>query len=308
MSNQTSAAAKDEQPPFESADAGALLRGSDALAPREAGQVLARAQGRVVVWVGERGTGKTTLNCELYERQRRPKSDSRFAGSQTLLAFEQRAHSSRAASGRTVPETQRTEQDLERRDLLHLALGRDKASIVHLFLSDLPGEVFTQLRDNTISVDDVPLLGRADKLALIADGRRLADVQARPLVVSGLRQLLARLCQGGLPHPATELALIVTMWDLVCGDAAAEGYWRAREADLHENVRAVDPGAPLLKVAARARSDWRQDDGMTHLRSWLLEAGSAVPDPALSVPDWPESAPPLLRQPKWVSHESRAPR
>src|SRR4051812_2781381 len=123
MSEQSDATSTEpdvESPPFESVARSNLLVGPDALDTNEAGRLLAQDPGRVVVWAGERASGKTTLSCELYERQRRPEARLQFAGSETLLALEQRVHPSRAASGRRVQETRRTERDPDGRELLHL--------------------------------------------------------------------------------------------------------------------------------------------------------------------------------------------
>ena len=220
---------QDQNPaPFEEVDSAALLPGPDALDPREAGRLLARRAGRVIVWAGERASGKTTLTCELYERQRRPGNELRFAGSETLLALERLAHPARASSGRRVRETRRTESDPEGREILHLALAPRSGEPVDLLLSDIPGEVFRQLRDNEITPAELPVLKRADKLALLADGARIVDSDARANVASGVRQLLRAIGANGALDPRTELALVVTMWDRVAGDRQAEDYWTSR--------------------------------------------------------------------------------
>ncbi len=77
---------------METAPAGTPLRGATLLTAEEASALLARGQGRVVVWMGERGAGKTAITARLYERQRLPDQDVQFAGSSTLLAFEALAY------------------------------------------------------------------------------------------------------------------------------------------------------------------------------------------------------------------------
>jgi len=58
-----------------------LLRGPDPLTAEEASALLAKGPGRVVVWAGERGSGKTTLTAELYERHRLGTAATNFVGS-----------------------------------------------------------------------------------------------------------------------------------------------------------------------------------------------------------------------------------
>lgn len=287
-----------EPPPFDDGNVGSLLVGPDALDVDEASAILAKAPGRVVVWAGERASGKTTLTCELYERQRRPGSPVSFAGSQTLLALEQRAHPSRAASGRRVRETRRTERDPEGRELLHLGLVDGHGTLVNLLIADLPGEVFRDLRDNVSEPDELPLLARADKLALLADGRRLADPLKRAQVVSGIRQLLHRLTSRDLPDQRTELALVVTKWDQVVDDSAARDYWLPREVQLTDEIRSIDAVAPILHVAARPLQGWQHDDGVDSLRDWVMDAPRVSADPSTLNYIWPTTAPPRLKKPK----------
>lgn len=286
------------KPPFGEAAVGPALVGADALDAVEATRLLAQQSGRVVVWAGERESGKTTLSAELYERQRRPGVAYYFAGSETLLAFEQRAHPARAASGRRVRETRRTERDPEGRELLHLALAEAGVPPINLLFADLPGEVFRDIRDNVTHPDEIPLLRRADKLAFVADGFRISDPKRRSLVVSGIRQIIDRLRAARLPHPETQLALVITMWDRVSGDEEAETYWTARERELLEEVRLLDPEAPLIRVAARAPLDWGHDDNMDALRAWILAPPRRGRAPKLRAVPAPPGALPKLVRPK----------
>lgn len=287
-----------DAPPFEEADSSLLLSSADALDSEEASRLLAADRGNVVVWAGERSSGKTTLTCEIYERQRKPKAPVTFAGSQTLLALEQVTHPARAASGRRIKETRRTERDPEGREILHLALIPPGEQLINLLIGDLPGEVFRELRDNVGDVEDLPLLERADKLALVADGARLRDQTTRAAVTSGVRQLLTRLRAAGLPHPRTELALVVTMWDQVADDATVKAYWEPREKSLLELIRSVDLDAPLFRVAARAPADWNGQSDMDALRDWLLAKPRPATDPQLRTFSWPSWLVPRLRRPK----------
>ena len=280
--------------PFEEVDSATLLPGPDALDPLEAGHLLARRPGRVIVWAGERESGKTTLSCELYERQRKPGNHLRFAGSETLLALERLAHPSRASSGRRVRETRRTERDPDGRELLHLALAPPSAQPVDLLLADLPGEMFRQLRDHEITTAELPVLARADKLALLADGARLVDPNTRANVASGIRQLLQAIHANGALDPRTELALVVTMWDRIAGHQETEEYWVAREQQLTAELRSIDPQAPVFRVAARAPADWPHPDGMRALTDWLMHPVRVTMDPPVADGVIPGG----LRQPK----------
>jgi hypothetical protein len=243
------------------------LFGPELLSPEEASRLLARGPGRLVVFMGERGSRKTSLCLELYERQRHGGGDAMFAGSWTLLAFEQLAQH-RRLTGAPLPAP-RDELDPQGREILHLALSAGEAPL-HLLLANLPGEVFRRLADNQISAADVPWLRRADKLVLVVDGERLCDAAGRSAALTRVRQLLERLRSGELPHPGARLALLVTKWDLVRADRDAVAYWEPREEELMVDLRALDEQATALRATATA-ANGRGGDGLASLRAWLLE-------------------------------------
>jgi hypothetical protein len=250
------------------------LSGSELLNGEEASQLLSRAPGRLVLLLGERGSGKTTICAELYERQRRPGSAARFAGSWTLLALEQLAARRRATG--EVASADRDTVDPAGRELLHLALAQEDP--LHLFLADIPGEVFRRLADNQIDATEIRWLPRADKVVLLVDGARLCDEGARSTAIVRARQLLERIGPLGLPATETRLALLVTKWDLVAGDRAALEYWSPREQELLADVRALDPQAPALRMWVGG-----SEDGIAALRAWLLEVpDKSIPEPVVS--------------------------
>jgi hypothetical protein len=274
---------------------GRLLRGSDLLTAREASQSLAQGPGRTVVWAGERGSGKTTLTAELYERHRRGKAATKFAGSRTLLALEERMHPARAASERVQPHTPRTESDPEGREFLHLAVS---GPTMHLVFADLPGELFRQFRDNEISPADFPLLARADKLAVLVDGQLIADPARRAAAYTFAGQLVDRLVATDLPDSRTQVALVLTKQDLLeeAGQAALE-YWESREQTLLDKLRARDPGARAFRTAARGCCQ-EGDDGMELLMAWLLEPPREANEPLLEPMQEPSARLQRLRQPR----------
>src|SRR5579871_1531040 len=173
----------------------ASLFGAEQLSAEEAARLLADERSRLVVFVGDRGAGKTSLCVELYERQRAHPSGVRFAGSWTLLALEQLAHLRRVGRGSLPPTPEAGDHHI-----LHLALEAGETPR-HLLLGDLSGEIFRRLANNQLSAADVPLLARADKLVLLVDGEQLVDVGARSSALTWVRQLVERLRSQRLPKP-----------------------------------------------------------------------------------------------------------
>jgi len=292
------AAPPDAPGPVEVAPAGTPLRGASLLTTEEASGLLARGQGRVVVWMGERGSGKTAITARLYERQRLANQDVRFAGSSTLLAFEALAYERRQAANGSWSPAEHVEGDP--RQIYHLALASGDDG-VNLLIADLPGELFRALADNQITLSAIPLVRRADKLALIVDGARLRDPAWRASVLTRLRQLLERLAAASLPAAGAGLAMVVTKWDLVVEDPDTLAYWHGREHDLAASVRELDPDAPHIRIAAGAPASFPQDDGVGALRSWLIARPGATIDPPVERYEWPPDAPERVRRPWWRS-------
>jgi len=260
------------------AEADQALFGPEPLTPEEASRLLARAPGRLVVFIGERGAGKTSICAELYERQRYAGSDALFAGSWTLLAFERLAHQ-RRFGGAPLPDA-REEIDPHGREILHLALSGGEEPL-HLLLADLPGELVRRLADNQISAEEVPWLNRADKLVLMVDGARLRDPTVRSFTLTRVRQIAERISSAGIPKPGVRVALLVSKWDLVGADPAAAAYWAPREAELVEDLRTLDPDAVALRASSHQNG---VGDGLAGLRAWLLELGGERDE--LGLPAW----------------------
>ena len=246
------------------------LSGAEQLNPEEVDRLLANRPCRLVVWLGEQASGKTTLAVELYERQRRGVPGVRFAGSWTLLALEQLAEHRRITGG--TPPPPRDDLDPEHREVLHLALSTGDTPL-HLLIADLPGEVFRRLADSQISADSIEWFARADKLVLLVDGAWLRDGAQRSHAVTRVRQLIERLDRGGFLGPDKRLALLVTKWDLVADDPATERYWAQRESELLRDLRELDGSAVALHTQAPAGAG---PDGVAELRDWLLEIGPAA--------------------------------
>jgi hypothetical protein len=266
--------AEEVEEPAEASPPRRLLRGPDLLTASEASRIAAEGNSRLVVWAGERNSGKTTLSAEIYERHRSRLSATTFSGSQTLLGFEERIHPARAESGRLIPHTTRTEADPEGRELLHLALVAN-GETTHLLFADIPGELFRQVRDHELAPQSLPLLGRADKLAVLVDGAELANPGQRPAAISFARQMIGALAGAELPGEQMDIRLVVTKLDLLtAAGEAATGYWDQRENDLLEDLRRISPRATVLRTAARGTGV--PDDGMDSLLDWLVDP---PPDP-----------------------------
>ena len=278
-------------------DPGARLFGADPLDADEASGLLAQGPGPARRLDGRAGLRQDDADHPALRAPATRRAAHALRGLATLLAFERLAHPRRPLSGEPAPPAPRAAIDPEGREILHIALIAGELR-VHLLLAELPSEIFRQLADNQLSTAGIPLLRRGDKLALLIDGGRLCDHDTRAAVLTRARQVIERLLADPAPHPGTELALVVTKWDLITADAEAMAYWQPREEQLLAEFRRLDPKALHLRVAAGAPPGYPADDGFAALRSWLLAPGPRQIDPPTAPYDWPLDAPPRLRRPR----------
>src|SRR5262245_49650285 len=91
-----------EEPKFVEIFSGGALSAADADA------ITLRFRTLLIVLVGAEGSGKTTVLASIYERLNEgPFAGFQFAGSRSLLSFEEICHLNRLASGGAQPDTQR---------------------------------------------------------------------------------------------------------------------------------------------------------------------------------------------------------
>ena len=241
---------------------------------------------RVIVTAGPPGCGKTTLLTAVYERYLREATFGGycFAGSETLTGFEQRSHPSRAASGRTSPETERT-RPTDGMSLLHLKLRRaDLAEPARdLLFTDLPGSQFSQAKDSTEACRRMTILRRTDRIILGVDGGQLADHNQRFVMTAAVRDFIRRAVDSGMLTRATRVDVVVLKWDLVEElDLAARGLATATldrlAHQLREDFSARLGGLRFARVAARPTTTTLAPGyGVAELiRAWVEEGGLPV--------------------------------
>ncbi|MDH4185713.1 MAG: ATP-binding protein [Nitrospira sp.] len=162
----------------------------------------ALSKSRAVKWVviaGPVGAGKTTLLATLYELfQSGPINGCRFAGSNTLPAFEEICHLSRMESGNMNPETGRTLYKEGNPSYLHLRLNLDIAAgkFTDLLFTDVSGEMFEDIRDSEKSSKDLVFLRRANYFLLLLDGKKCMRPDQRHKVVQDGKTILQACFDG----------------------------------------------------------------------------------------------------------------
>ena len=141
----------DEGAEVEHRDEGITYEGA-ALRLDESYQVANALRPQFVLLMGDRDVGKTTLLAELHHSYlQAPFAGYLFAGSRTLIGFEERCFLSRFQSGLENEDTERTKsRDIR---LLHLSLAPEAMPLrrTDLLFGDVSGERY---RDIKTSVEE----------------------------------------------------------------------------------------------------------------------------------------------------------
>jgi hypothetical protein len=247
-----------------------------------------RSGARIIVLAGDVESGKTTLLVSLFERfHEGPFCGYDFAGSRSLLAFEQRCHDSRAASQAEVPETQRTE--LSTSGFLHVCVRGDDRRRHELLFWDFTGEVYQRARDSLLDAEQLQVVGSANHFALILDGNQLAQPRLRAVAVTHARTLLRSLVEAGVLAYTTPVDLLVTKWDEVVGSDPRDEtviFTEAAVARLLAEFGSQFAHIRVYRVAARPQAaDLPFGFGLDDLFAHWLDDG---PRPVSRTADAPE--------------------
>ncbi len=181
---------------------------------------------RIVGVLGQSEAGKTCLLTSLYlqltNRQLLPKY--RFAGSNTLQGFEQRARHLRDWSQGDVRD-----QIVDRTFLghsrypafLHIAIQEDGGSRHDMLLPDLPGEWTTRLLSDSTASKRFAFLRRSDVVLIVLEAPQFAEKRTRRNSITDASHLIARLSDDVQVPSTIPLILAVTKCDQTDGKAPA---------------------------------------------------------------------------------------
>ncbi|NQX06052.1 hypothetical protein HQQ82_13520 [Rathayibacter sp. VKM Ac-2856] len=173
------------------------LAGDKPLRAEEANRLLSEQNCSVILVAGEANAGKTTLFVEIWAQFLQGEfAGWRFASSRTLLALSSLHATARSSSGRTDPETARTQA--EEPQFIHLAVENDAQHVEFLF-SDVRGEYFEPVINGQLLGDSIPLVSRADCCIILMSSEGFGNTGARARAITRVRQLLGGLTvDGGL--------------------------------------------------------------------------------------------------------------
>jgi len=222
----------------------------EGLSESQTSLVTKRAPTRVVLLAGPAQCGKTSLVVSAYlQLQRGAFAGHAFAGSTTLMGFEQRAHDARAASQRTTPALERTKFS----EYLHLRLYEIATSRHRdVLFCDFTGEDFRRAKDSVEDCREMEVLRRADGFALMIDGERISSLESRQSTKADALFLLRNLLDSEMLSSRSSVDVLFTKWDLVesLGGESAKSFAQRIEDEFRQKFSSRVAALTFTRVAA----------------------------------------------------------
>jgi hypothetical protein len=201
------------------------LHSGAALKFSEIDRITRRCYTPIVFLSGETASGKTTLLGSIHDAfQFGPFADYMFAGSETLMAFEEKCFEARARSGASQAHTTRTRYEAGQ-EYLHLRVkavepGSPQRDVL---FADMSGEFYERAIQSNGELTEFGILRRSDHLVLLLDGKKLMDPAARQKVRNDGMQFIRRCREVDLLRNTTSLQIMISKWDLVLGENKEAG-------------------------------------------------------------------------------------
>lgn len=194
---------------------------ADLLSPSQAGTLCCARRAYSIALVGPSESGKTSLITSFYDKfQEGTFEGFSYKWCDTLHGFEKACHHSRLASQRRIPYTGRTDLRAGLR-YYQITLRKDGVDLDLLF-ADRAGELYDAAANDPAQVLGFDELRRADSIALLLDGSKLADTGARHGAKADLEMTLHGIVDSGVLGPVRRLAIVLTKLDVLMSSRRAQ--------------------------------------------------------------------------------------
>lgn len=245
----------DEVEPAEEAEPDFVeLFSGGALSATDADVITLRSRTHLVVFAGAEGSGKTTVLASIYEQLNQGAfAGFKFAGSRSLLGFEEICHLNRLTSGGIQPDTQRTRLTDETK-YYHLSLRGSGPSDARreLLLSAMSGELFRMARDSQEEAERLTFLRRADTFVVLVDGDRLATPAQRTSAQADAAGIFESLLDANMLSPNCRVEIVFSKLDrIMAAGQAALGFLANTQDKFERKFRSRIPHLSFRKIAAR---------------------------------------------------------
>lgn len=246
------------------------------LSSEDAEAITLRWPTHLVVFAGASESGKTTLLASLYERwSEGPFAGLHFAGSRSLLGFEQICHLNRIASGGARPDTPHTTVSDEA-TYYHLAVRGTApgAERRHVLLSAISGELFRLAKFSREDTERLTFLHRANTIVVLVDGARLAVSEQRLNALTDASSILESFLDARMIGSRCRVEFVFSKLDRVveAGSAAVQ-FLNSTETKLRAKFGDRVPLLGFRRIAARP------EVGSDSLNDGLAEAVTAWTTP-----------------------------
>lgn len=251
LPGDTPAGATIEPEPAPVASSTVRLYSGNPLALKEAREFSGRGRATVVALVGLSECGKTSLLARLHQLfQEGPVGGYHFAGSRTMLRFEELNWKATVESGVTAPQMDRSSRIYDN-SFLHFTVRSPDGDREYsdVLLNDISGETVRDAVKNQSLSEQLLGLARADHLVVVADGGALSDLEQCFDHAGRVSSFVQRIVQSGQIGRQTVMHLVISKKDEMKdgGEAVA----MQLEADFRRLFADKVGGFYFWRIAAR---------------------------------------------------------
>lgn len=214
----------------------------------------------LIVLAGKFKCGKTTVITALIQifQQESSFAGFQFAGSRSLIGFEQRCHLSRFESRGSKEDTSRTttfdfDNHFATQTFLHLRLEKE-GKFFDFLIADISGEAFDELTTSTDLCKKLTFLNRCDNFTLIFDADALSDLSRRAVTKTKTVSILRSLIDANMLLASTHIQVLFSKWDLLIRKENANehtSFVQGIEDAITREFSSSYPNISFLQIASR---------------------------------------------------------